>query len=457
MGRRHISVRFLVAGSVLVLVATLFVGAAAGAPTPSGARFASEKLFGPKDDWEPTVAADPSSNWVYQLVTGIDSRECTDPSGANKCPGTSVVFSASSDGGKTWGAHTFPCGIACSGVGWQFDPQLAVANDGTIYAAWLNTFDPGAVLLKSSDHGQTWTAPLAVDGPLTYSDKEILAISANGKDVYLAFNGKLKSWAVASHDYGASFAAPVKTNNDDLWWYTEGGVVAPNGDVYFSESGESGKVLHGTQLKFNSLDGPTRIAVIRSADGGVTWTTKFFETSAAPPACPVFQCYPDYLAATASIAVDPAGTLLLAYTFNTSDGAQKALYSRTSTDGRKWSRPTLVNARGDSDFEEVEAGPTADDFRVVWQDNRNGSRSSFGGWNTYFKRTTNGGSSWSSNVRLSDLSSGAPYKSSAGYTWTFGDYLGLAVGSSGTNFAIWGESDGSSIYCCGGSWYTKGG
>jgi hypothetical protein len=47
---------------------------------------------------------------------------------------------------------------------------------------------------------------------------------------------------------------------------------------------------------------------------------------------------------------------------------------------------------------------------------------------------------------------GAPYKSSAGYTFTDGDYFGLAIGPTGVTYAIWGESDGSSIYCCGDVW-----
>ena len=31
-------------------------------------------------------------------------------------------------------------------------------------------------------------------------------------------------------------------------------------------------------------------------------------------------------------------------------------------------------------------------------------------------------------------------------------YFGLAVSSAGITYAIWGEADGSSIYCCGDTW-----
>jgi hypothetical protein len=117
----------------------------------------------------------------------------------------------------------------------------------------------------------------------------------------------------------------------------------------------------------------------------------------------------------------------------------------------------LVNDHGDSSFPALASGPTPGDIRLAWQDNRFGSRSSpLGGWNLWFRRTTDGGRVWSSDVRLSNRSGGASYKHLGGYTFPHGDYFGLAVNASGVNFLIWGEADGSALYCCGGAWYTKG-
>ena len=420
------------------------IGLLAAAPPAAGARrpppsFASEQLAGTlaDDNWEPTVAADPSSSYVYQAVTGIGAHECAE----HNCPGTSILVRASSDGGATWGPFVFACGIACKNVGWQFDPQLRVAADGTVYAAWLNTFDPGTVLSKSSDHGRTWTTPVTMNGSLTYNDKPILAISPSGKDVYLAFNGKSDAYAVASHDYGATFSPPVKTNTDGFSYLAYGGTVAPNGNVYFGETGESKDAL-----------GPEPVAVVGSRDGGRTWTTTILDTSQEAPPCSSKGCYRDFYSSQATVAADASGRLVFAYLLNVVPDAPKSLYVRTSTDGLAWSARSLVNADGDSNMPAIAAGPAAGDFRLVWQDDRNG-----GAWNTWYARTTDGGRSWSADVRLSDLGSGAPYKSPAGYAFPFGDYLGLAVDGGGTNHVIWGEGDG--IYTgggTGGSWFTRG-
>ena len=94
-----------------------------------------------QSNWEPTVAVDPGvPARVYQLITGISATACKGP-----CPGTSILFRRSIDGGATFGRETFVCASACKGIGWQYDPQIRVANDtnavchcGTIFAAFLD-------------------------------------------------------------------------------------------------------------------------------------------------------------------------------------------------------------------------------------------------------------------------------------------------------------------------------
>jgi hypothetical protein len=162
-------------------------------------------------------------------------------------------------------------------------------------------------------------------------------------------------------------------------------------------------------------------------------------------------CYPDYFAATGAIAIDGSGHMVFAYTFSSEANGPKSLYVRTSDDGVNWSTPpTLVNGQGDSSVPQIDAGPSPGDFRLAWQDNRTGR------FNTWYAPSTDGGTSWGQQVRLSDLASGAPYQSPDGYAFTDGDYFGIAVSSTGIAHLIWGEADGSSLYCCGDVWYTKG-
>jgi hypothetical protein len=447
--------------ALVALTAAVLV-LASGAPGWAGAvpgGFSSEQPAGTpykhQANWEPTVATDPHHPaFVYQLITGINARQC-----APRCPGTSVLFRKSTNGGTSWGPERFVCGLACKGVGWQYDPQIKVATDtnracgcGTIYVVFLNTFDPGAVLFKSHDGGASWQGPITMNGPLNYMDKPVLVISPSGKDVYVAFNGKLNAYVVASHRFGnpGTFLPPQQVNGeDDLWWYPDGGAIGLDGAVYFSENGETGSQLNGQHLNGPGVIGVFRCSGSASASCG-RHTLATFGTSAAPPPCPVSGCYPDYYAATASVAVDSSGDIAVAYTFSTRTNGPKRLYTVTSHNGTAWTAPKLVNSRGDSNFPQIAAGPAPGDFRLAWQDNRTGA------FNTWYTASSDGRASWTSQVRLSNRTSGAPYKSAAGYPFPDGDYFGIAVSSAGITYAIWGEADGSSVYCCGDTWYTHG-
>jgi hypothetical protein len=161
-------------------------------------------------------------------------------------------------------------------------------------------------------------------------------------------------------------------------------------------------------------------------------------------------CYPDYFGATGSIAIDATGHMVFAYTFSEAPNGPKSLYVQTSGDAVTWSARTLVNGSGDGSVPQIDRGPVAGDFRLAWQDNGTGE------FNTWYASSSDGGATWGTHVRLSNNGSGAAYKSALGYTFTDGDYFGIAVSSTGIAHVIWGEADGSSLYCCGDVWYTKG-
>ncbi len=447
----------ILAATVALLTLGVTTAAAAGPGRPASG-FDHERPAGydanpqHQSNWEPTVAVDPNDpNRVYQLITGINASACKGP-----CPGTSVLIRRSTDGGATYGPETFVCGTACKTIGWQFDPQIRVADDanpacqcGTIYVAFMDEYDPGVQLFTSHDGGDKWSAPVTMNGGLTYMDKPIMVISPSGEDVYVAFNHKFDNMVVASHDFGQTFLPPQKVNDDHLWWYANGGAIAPNGDVYFALDGEQSLSGHG-----HDFDGPSKVALLRCAPSATTPCGNprlvSFGKAAPPPPCPVPGCYPDYFAATGAIAIDGAGHFVFAYTFSNKPHRPKRLFVRTSDDGVDWSSRVVVNARGDSSVPQIDDGPTAGDVRLAWQDDRTGS------FNTWYARSTDGGATWGPQIRLSDLGSGAPYKNPDGYTFTDGDYFGIAVSATGVAHVIWGEADGSSLYCCGDTWYTKG-
>ena len=406
-----------------------------GGPTGTNPGWTGEQRFGSKtnDDWEPAVAADPKDPYVYILTTRYGGRKA-----CQACPDPALILRVSSDGGATFGADRFIC--ACRGIVAQNDPQIEVATDGTVYAAWLNDFVPGVVFSKSGDHGRSWTDPITLKTPaIAFGDKPALAISSTGRDVYVAWNAS-DSFISFSHDFGATFGAPIKTNSDTRYWFAYSGAVAPNGTVTFAETNYT-----------QDNTGPVRVEAIRSTNGGRQWHEVLIDTVAQQPPCVSAGCPSEYYGPSSPMAMDATGRLVVMYQgASVAAGPQRVYVRRSNDGGRTWSKRTDIDGGplGTNGAFGGAAGTGHGDFRVWYQDDRNGAA----GWNTWFRSSHDGGVTWSAEVRLSDRSGGAPYKTAAGYAQPYGDYGEVAITNEGATIAVWGE--GTSYTGPGGTWFN---
>ncbi|MGH9798229.1 MAG: hypothetical protein ACRD5D_08765, partial [Candidatus Polarisedimenticolia bacterium] len=149
-------------------------------PSPAAAPgWDVERVWGGEDDWEPAIGVDPvNPNFVYQLTTRYSG-----PTPCNNCS-PNIIFRRSDDGGATWDPDTF---LIVSRKA-QNDPQIEVATTGHLYVVWLDSYNPGIMFVKSTDRGDTWSAPIRFTGKgkkPNWSDKPWLAISADGVHVYI--------------------------------------------------------------------------------------------------------------------------------------------------------------------------------------------------------------------------------------------------------------------------------
>jgi len=90
----------------------------------------------------------------HVYLTWLDSRN-KDKSGAG------AIFACSGDSGKSVGTNMTIDGMACPCC----RPMMALAPDGSLWAAWRKTFDGNVrdiVLAKSVDQGKTFSKPILV-------------------------------------------------------------------------------------------------------------------------------------------------------------------------------------------------------------------------------------------------------------------------------------------------------
>ncbi|HSL16258.1 MAG TPA: exo-alpha-sialidase [Actinomycetota bacterium] len=406
-----------------------------GTPAPG---WAGERLMNARtDDWEPALAADPSAPFVYLLATRYgEPKPCP-----GNCPIPHIALEISSDGGKTWSDGVPLC--ACKGSG-QYDPIIEVVPDtGEVYALWMNGFN--VVFQKSSDHGETWTDPVATWGNVSWNDKPVLAVSDDGQDVYVSWNGPTGGdpWVTQSHDGGTTWA-PTKLVDSGRYFFAMDADVTPGGTVVFSES----------SLTYTgpgaAAEGEVRHHAFVSPDDGATWTNVVVGRVELGQPCETEGCYDDFYAGHDTVTSDADGDLVYLFDGATTPGDPQRVWASMSPDGGEtWSSGVAISRAG-----RQATGPAAEatgdgDVRL-WYAERTADAER---WNIWYRRSNDGGQTWSSPLKISDAVSGADYKNAGGFLEFYGDYGEIVITSSGKTIAAWGE--GFSWLGPGGVWFNR--
>jgi hypothetical protein len=234
----------------------------------------------PGQNAEVEEAADPRTGFVYAEWIGHNG----------------IGFARSTDGGNRFGK---PLLLPRSGGGW--DPAVAVAPNGTVYAAFMDSVNHRSypVVAASFDHGQTFPQVSAL--------------------------------------------VPAKRGN---WGDRDFITVAPDGTVYVTwDYGPSAKKVtficsHGGSCAFAT--GDLNVVLQRSTDGGKTWG----------PLIHVSPGFPGSGGDSAPLLVEPGGRIDLEYQgyhiYNRTTYAMRPAHSyfTSSADGgRTWSPPVRVGPR----------------------------------------------------------------------------------------------------------------
>jgi len=445
--------RSAVAKAFVSVCAALVVGVSAVWAAPPGTFTNPLRLgFQGGDDWEPSIAADASGHvyalWTHYVGFGGGATGEIDPS-CPGCPSPHMVIQIYDPIAQTWGA---PHALAPSEER-QDDPQIVVDPvTQFVYAAYMEGDKSSMFVARSDDFGQTFE-PVLVEEIERGLDK--IALAARDGDVYLVYHSQQKIFASFSDDDGETWEVvqPIHNTNSRFGVsLPSGAAIDSNGDAYFAWNG----VNRPGQAK-----GTINLYVTKTADGGETWTTSVVDQSQAPPPCDCGGW--DYWGAQMAIGVDAEDRVYVMWNANDVKYGVQRMFFASSTDGAEsWSDPvdvSLAPTGANNVFPALVAGGTGD-VRIAWQDDRNGFDA--GGndpaarWNTYYRRSTDGGDTWSDEAILSAYVLGFTYKVEGppdGYLQPYGDYFELDIDSAGKTVALWGE--GNSYVGPGNVWFAR--
>ena len=360
------------------------------------------------------------------------------------CTTPTMVLLTSSDNGASWDP---PQPLLTSSIG-QFDAQIKVdpIDRQTLYASWMQGRHD-IIVARSQDFGRSWYFAVAEHSAEVIIDKPVLAI--RGPNVYVSFNHDQTLSVAASHDYAQNFSSTVLNPGAGPGWsLAAGATVDPVGNVYFSWT---------AYARTDLLSRPVEVFVSRSADGGRNWSTTPIDVSSAAPDCPAQVCSAGFLASQMALASDDAGVIYAVWNSGSVIGGPQRIYFSSSTNaGENWSTKVDVSNAPvgvEHCFPAITAG-TAGDVRIAWMDTREVDPQGHPLWNTFYRASTNGGATWSTESQLSGPVRGYDYILPNGFLFPFGNLFSIGIDNLGVTHVVWGE--GLNYRSPGSIWYTRG-
>ncbi len=417
----------------------LLAGAALGACALLGAAPCRAQRFGPPFalntnadsdigfDAGPRIATDGAGHWV--AVWSSD-----DPHGGSTGTDGDILFARSSDAGQSWSAPLALDPGAGSDQAVDAEPDLATDRAGTWIAAWNSSAgatgsDDDILFARSTDHGATWSAP----APL---NSDAAGDALHDTAPRLAGDGQ-GNWVAVWYTRGGSDEdlRVARSLDDGVSWSAPAALntnaASDSGDdesprIASDGAGNWVAVWDSDDTLGGALGIDRDILVARSSDAGASWTDPAPLNGAASD-------FANDLAA--EIASDGAGNWVAVWQSfdslgNTIGLDADILVARSADQGATWSAPAALNSAAvndaalDRDAEVVSDG--VGNWVAIWSSTESSDSDIF------FARSTDAGATWSAQRALDpNAASDTGHDASPQ----------LAMDGAGRSLAVWASSD----------------
>jgi hypothetical protein len=278
--------------------------------------------------------------------------------------------------------------------------SIAAQRD-SVFIVWYDGRDGNSEIYfkRSLDGGETWESDRRLtDDPAISSLPGILVQGANAHVLWFDTRDGANNFEIyykRSTDAGATWGPDTRLTYDDAFsWYQS--IAATGSDLHV--------------VWRESRAGNYDVFYKRSGDSGLTWGADT-NLSQAP-------------GSSETPCITASGSLLHVLWFDNRDGGAYEIYHKRSTDrGTSWGSDARL-----TDDPGVSFGPCAaaqdSMVHVVWQDSRDGN------WELYYKRSTDQGLTWSADFRLTNALQTSESPS-------------LAVSGPNVHVAWWDNRDGN--------------
>jgi hypothetical protein len=272
-------------------------------------------------------------------------------------------------------------------------PCLAVSPSGVMHLVWCDNRDGNYEIYykRSTDQGRSWDS---VDTRLTFYSGESVTptVSVSGAVVHVAW------WDGRTGDYEIYYK---QSSNGGDTWSSDIRLTYASGFSRFVSQATMGSMVN--LVWEDSRTGNFEIFYKRSSDGGSSWSPDTQLT------------YNTRSSNSPAIAVQGDTVHIVWFDDRDKIGFPEIYYKCSTDAGISWSSD--IRLTYDSSASLVPTISTSGPFvHVAWSDERDGH------FEVYYKRSSDGGQTWSPDTRLSDL----PYASSSSPIYASGNLVHVA-------------------------------
>ncbi|HEY3251534.1 MAG TPA: T9SS type A sorting domain-containing protein [Ignavibacteria bacterium] len=257
-----------------------------------------------------------------------------------------------------------------AGSGTSFNNAWCIAaNSNFVHVVWYDERDGNFEIYytRSTLAGISWEADIRLTINSALSAYPSVAVSGSVVHVvwYDERDGNSEIYFKRSTNGGVSWGADIRLTNNP----------ANSGSPSVSVSGSA---VHVVWVDYR--DGANgEIYYKRSTNGGVSWGADTRLTSNSSN--------------SSSPSVSVSGSVVHVVWMDTRDGNYEIYYKRSPDDGISWGSDTRLTNNSATSFS-PSVSVSGQFVHAVWRDNRDGNDE------IYYKRSTNGGVSWGSDLRL---------------------------------------------------------
>ncbi|MGH9022498.1 MAG: sialidase family protein, partial [Acidimicrobiia bacterium] len=320
-----------------------------------------EAVVAPEGALNPTTAYDPKAGALYLAWA---REKAGQPPAKGKDAKVEAVVARSDDGGKTFAEPVVASAASDRVRTYTISPtQVAVGRQGEVYVLYLHNVPSDASeylseygqsslrVVRSDDGGRTFSAPAEiagadVEGVQTTMEMATLFVAPDG-DLYISFLDERANLAAATKAdpkaepaYEATQMRIVRSADGGRTWSKSTLVAEPTCGCCSTKvaQGTKGTLFASTRSDWKELKDSTDrvrdVFVSASGDDGVTWgkPTKVHDDRFKISGCPDVH---------AGLAVDSTGRLHTAW-FTGTERHPGVFYAYSDDDGKTFSRPLTL-------------------------------------------------------------------------------------------------------------------